>query len=69
MNPFILSLIRILAFLWQKVVPVLLMVAFSIGVFYHLWDVQKIPMVWSFLITGVVGSIITYAFGKIIKTW
>lgn len=67
MNP--LNFIRILAFLWQKVIPILLVVAFSIGVFFHLWDVQKIPMIWSITTTVFVGLVIAYVFGKIIKLW
>jgi hypothetical protein len=62
-------IIKFLAFFWQKLIPIILVLGFSIGVFFHLWDVQKIPMIWSVLTTVLTGAMLVYILGKIIKLW
>lgn len=62
-------LIKFLTFFWQKLIPIILVLGFSIGVFFHLWDVQKIPMMWSLITTLFTSAILVYILGKIIKLW
>jgi hypothetical protein len=63
------KILWVLAFIWTNIIPLLIALAFCVGVFYNLWDVQKLPMWISLLITIVGGSGLVYGFGKLLKKW
>ncbi len=63
------KILWVLAFIWTNIIPLLLCVAFSVGVFFNLWKVQELPMWLSLLITIVGGSGLIYGFGKLLKKW
>ena len=63
------KILWILAFIWTSLVPLMLVISFSIGVLFNLWKVQNLPLWLSSTITFVVGSALIYGFGKLIKKW
>jgi len=63
------NILRILAFIWTKIVPILLMMAFSVGILFNLWKVCNLPFTLALIITIVGGGLIGFGLGKLIKLW
>lgn len=63
------KILWILAFIWTNILPLLLVVAFSIGILFNLWKVQNLPLWSASTITFFVGSGLIYGFGKLLKKW
>lgn len=59
----------ILAFVWTNIIPLLLVIGFSIGIFFNLWKVQMLSPWLSGVITLVLGGGIMYGFGKLLRKW
>ena len=63
------TLIRILYFIWNTILPLLVVLAFNVGIFFNLWKEQSLPIWLSFIITITLTVGITYGFGKLLKKW
>ncbi len=63
------KILGILYFLWGKLLPILLVTFFFVGVFFNLWKIQNIPLGWSIVISIVCCVITGLGFGKLIKLW
>jgi hypothetical protein len=63
------TLIRILYFIWNTILPLLVVLAFNVGIFFNLWKVQMLPIWLSATITILTTSFIIFAFGKLLKKW
>jgi len=63
------KLLSILFFIWNNIIPLLLVLAFNIGIFFNLWDVQQLPIWLAASITILTTSFIIFAFGKLLKKW
>jgi hypothetical protein len=62
-------LFKALYVIWGRILPMLLVLGFFIGVFFNLWKIQNIPLVWSIIITFVVLGLVGFGFGKLLKLW
>ena len=57
----------ILAFVWMRIVPILLIMGFFVGVCFNLWKVQGLPLAAAIVIS-VAGAIVTViGMGKLIN--
>jgi hypothetical protein len=63
------KILWILAFIWTNLVPLLLVIAFSIGILFNLWKVQNLPLWLASTLTFIVGTGLTYGLGKLLKRW
>lgn len=62
-------ILKILAFIWFNILPLLLVIAFNIGIFFNLWKEQMLPIWLSVSITLLTTAFIIFAFGKLLKKW
>ena len=62
-------LFKTLYVIWGRILPMLLVLGFFIGVFFNLWKIQNIPLVWSIIITFVALGLVGFGFGKLLKLW
>lgn len=63
------KILWILAFISQKIIPILLVAFFGVGVFFNLWKVQQFSITLSVLISLGIFSVCLYGLGKLIKLW
>ena len=63
------KILWVLAFIWTNLVPLLLVIAFSIGILFNLWKVQNLPLWLSSTFTFIIGTGLTYGLGKLLKKW
>ncbi len=63
------KLLSILFFIWNNIIPLLLVLAFNIGIFFNLWKVQQLPIWLAASITITSTAILVYSFGKLLKKW
>jgi hypothetical protein len=61
-------IMRIL-FLAMKIIPIILVLTFFVGVFFNLWKVQGIHPILAGCISVTTCVLIGYGFGKLIKLW
>jgi hypothetical protein len=62
-------ILKILAFIWFNILPLLLVIAFNIGIFFNLWKEQMLPIWLSASITLLTTAFLIFAFGKLLKKW
>lgn len=62
-------ILGILAFLWMRLLPILLVCGFFVGVHFFLWKDQGLTFGLSLLISVLLGGATLYGFGKLIKLW
>ena len=59
----------VLAFLWMKITPILLVLVFFVGVCFNLWKVQELPL-WLSIVISIGGAgLAVVLLGKLIKLW
>lgn len=63
------KILWVLAFIWTNLVPLLLVIAFSIGILFNLWKVQNLPLWLASTFTFIIGTGLTYGLGKLLKKW
>ena len=61
-------IMRIL-FLAMKIIPIILVLTFFVGVFFNLWKVQGINPMFAGCISVAACGLFGYGFGKLIKLW
>lgn len=52
---------------WSKIIPVLLVIGFYIGVFFAFWDILGWSLAVSIIVTVILCAISVFTFGKLIK--
>jgi hypothetical protein len=63
------KLLLILSFLWMRLLPILLVCGFFVGVHFNLWKELELSFGLALFITVSTGSIALYGFGKLLKFW
>ena len=54
----------VLAFIWMRIVPILLVLVFFVGVCFNLWKVQELPLWLSIVISTGGAGLGVLALGK-----
>jgi len=62
-------LFKILYAIWGRILPMLLVLGFFIGVFFNLWKIMNLPLVWAIIISVLGFGLIGFGFGKLLKLW
>jgi hypothetical protein len=63
------KILNFLYFGWGRVLPILLVLTFFVGVFFNLWKIMLLPLWTAILISVVACGLTTFGFGKLIKLW
>ena len=59
----------VLAFVWHRIVPLLLVLGFFVGVFFNLWKVQELNVFIAAAISTVLAAVGVFFMGLMIKAW
>ena len=62
-------LLWVLSFIWMRLLPILVVCGFFVGVHLNLWKEQELPFGLALFISVSTGSIVLYGFGKLLKFW
>ena len=62
-------LFKILYTLWGRVLPMLLVIGFFIGIFFNLWKIMNLPVGWAIIISILSLGLVGFGFGKLLKLW
>mgnify|MGYP006935496537 FL=1 len=62
-------LLWVLSFIWMRLLPILVVCGFFVGVHFNLWKEQELPFGLALFISVSTGSIVLYGFGKLLKFW
>jgi hypothetical protein len=63
------TLLNILLFFWTNIIPLLLALAFSVGIFFNLWKVQGLSFAVSLGIILPIAALLIYGLGKLLRKW
>lgn len=69
MNKATKKFLNVLAFIGMKIVPILLVLGFFVGVFFNLWKIQEMNPYAAAGLCTVGAGITTFIFGRLIKLW